>query len=316
MEGAPFLGVRLFYPGENPERHQQGSLGCVWGGMGQPIRHSSYGETSPMSRVQPRSMGGSATNGLAWHDGDWMREQEPTPNPDKNTAQQSMATGHASGDPQGKRSPARQSKSKAERRGWRMKLDRAGDEARDLAAARDGDRDAYGRLVRSHFGGLYGLLVRLVGSPEDAEDLCQETFVRGWKALGDLRPGSPLRPWLTRIAVHLFYDYLRRRGRGASVVELDSLMHEPEGREAQPFAELQSREAQAVLAAALERLPERQQVAFALRVLEGREYDEAAAIMGLKPATVRTLVFQGRRLLMRLLQPWMRGLDERGGSNS
>lgn len=186
-----------------------------------------------------------------------------------------------------------------------MRLDRSAEEARDLDAARDGDREAYGRLVRQHFGGVYGLLVRLVGSPEDAEDLCQETFVRAWSALDSLRPNSKLRPWLTRIAVHLFYDYLRRRGRGAGVVELDPLVHEPESREEPPFAELQGREMQAVLAAALERLPERQQVAVVLRVVEGRDYEEAAEIMGLRAATVRTLVYQGRRVLMRLLQPWM-----------
>ena len=193
----------------------------------------------------------------------------------------------------------------ASRGGARVRLNRSAEEAYDVAAARAGDRDAYGRLVRLHFGGVYGLLVRLVGSPEDAEDLSQETFVRAWKALDSLRPNSAMRPWLTRIAVHLFYDYLRRRGRGAAVVELDPLLHEPEGREDQPFSALQGRETQAALAAALERLPERQQVAVVLRVIEGREYDEAAEIMGLKAATVRTLVYQGRRLLMRLLQTQM-----------
>ena len=192
-----------------------------------------------------------------------------------------------------------------ERKPLRLKLNRSEEERRDLELAQTGDREAYGRLVRLHFGGVYGLLFRLVGSPEDAEDLSQETFVRGWGALGAVQAGSSLRPWLTRIAVNLFYDHLRRRGRGAAVVELDPIAHEPSGREPEPLDQLQSRESQAVVAAAIERLPERLQAAVIMRVVEGRDYEEIAQVMGLKTATIRTHVWQGRRLLMSLLRPWL-----------
>ena len=116
-----------------------------------------------------------------------------------------------------------------------------------------------------------------------------------------------MRPWLTRIGVHLYYDHLRKRGRGARVVALDPLAFEPEGGELEPLEAMAGREAQALLAEAIGRLPERLQVVLVMRVVEGREYDEVAKVVGLKPATVRTQVSQGRKLLMRLLDPWLRG---------
>lgn len=192
-----------------------------------------------------------------------------------------------------------------EREKLRLRLDRTGQEATDLSAALEGDRPAFGRLVEMHFGGIYGLLFRLVGSPEDAEDLSQEVFVRAWKSLGSLADGDAMRPWLTRIAVNLFYDHLRKRGRGLRVVELDPLAADPGGRELEPFEELDNREGQALLGAAIERLPEKVQAAMVLRVVEGRSYDEVAAALGLKEQTVRAHVVQGRRLLMRFLKPWL-----------
>ncbi len=191
-----------------------------------------------------------------------------------------------------------------EREKLRLRLDRGAQEAKDLSASRAGDRAAFGRLVEKHFGGIYGMLFRMVGSPEDAEDLAQETFVRAWKSLGSLTDGEATRPWLTRIAVNLFYDHLRKRGRGLRVVELDPLVADPGGRELEPFDELGGREAQALLAAAIERLPERLQAVIVLRVVEGRSYEEVAMSLSLKPQTVRSLVVQGRQLLMRFLRPW------------
>ena len=97
------------------------------------------------------------------------------------------------------------------------------DEPTLVASARDGDRGAFDRLVRAHFAGVYATLFRLVGNHEDAEDLAQETFVRAYGGLSAYRGDCALRPWLTRIALHLARDHFRRRGRGAQVVQLEGV---------------------------------------------------------------------------------------------
>ena len=63
------------------------------------------------------------------------------------------------------------------------RMNEAVDQARLLARARAGDRSAFDALVRAHFAEVYGLLHRLVGNHEDAEDLAQETFVRAYRSL-------------------------------------------------------------------------------------------------------------------------------------
>ncbi|MEZ6003976.1 MAG: sigma-70 family RNA polymerase sigma factor [Planctomycetota bacterium] len=194
-------------------------------------------------------------------------------------------------------------------RSLRMRLDGVEQERRDLVAAQGGDRQAFGRLVERHFGPLYGLLYRLAGNPEDAEDLCQEAFVRAWSALPNLRPESRLAPYLAQVGLHLFYDQLRARGRRPSGVRLDPLIDGGPADEHTPLESLQGREADQLLAEALERLPERLRTALVLRVIEGRDYEEIAEITGNTVTTLRTQVHQARRMLLRLLAPWLEGED-------
>jgi len=83
----------------------------------------------------------------------------------------------------------------------------------DLAAARLGDRRAFERLVLPHVGKLRALTCRLVGVPEDAEDLSQESLVRAFERIGTFRGDSTFATWLLSIATHLSLDHLRARSR-------------------------------------------------------------------------------------------------------
>jgi len=187
--------------------------------------------------------------------------------------------------------------------------------ARLVERAREGDRAAGDRLVRAFAAEVYGLLYRIVGNHEDAEDLTQETFVRALGSLALYRAEGPFGGWLGRIALHLGRDHQRRRGRGPARVSLQAVDAE---RQAAPatdrdgptggeFGELQRR-----LSEALQRLPVPLRAALALRVLQGREYDDVAATLGVRPATARTHVMKARRLLQRWLAPW---LDTREGGD-
>ena len=195
-------------------------------------------------------------------------------------------------------------------------------EAADVQAlvsrAQRGDRVAFDALVREHFTPVYAFLHRLVGNPEDAEDLAQETFVRAHKALALYRTDASFSTWVLRIAHHLAIDHRRARGRrhaaapfsGIDPALVDALVERgPRG--AGPGEVAQRGELVRELARALDRLPERLKAVVVLRVIEERDYDEVAAILGVKAATARTQVMQARKLLLRWLGPWLDPEDRR-----
>lgn len=172
--------------------------------------------------------------------------------------------------------------------------------------ARSGDRAAFDELVRGHFARVYGLLFRMVGNHEDAEDLAQEAFVRAYRSLDWFRAESSFSTWVYRIALHLARDHQRKAGRRPLAAPL------PEGdRTAEPAAgggpsdELAHRELGLGLDRALRRLPGRLRAALALRVFEGLEYEEISKLTGVTPGTARVHVMKARRLLLRWLAPWL-----------
>ncbi len=65
-------------------------------------------------------------------------------------------------------------------------------------------------LVREHWFAVYGLLYRLSANTHDAEELCQDTFIKALKNLNQFEPGTSLRSWLLRIATNHFLDFKRK----------------------------------------------------------------------------------------------------------
>jgi RNA polymerase sigma-70 factor (ECF subfamily) len=176
--------------------------------------------------------------------------------------------------------------------------DHAADEEACLARALAGERSAYDALVRRHYPWLYACAFRLLGNPEDAEDLAQECFVRGYRALAHHRGGS-FAGWLRGILVHLAQDRFRREGRRPAREALPGELAGPRARE--PLAELKGRELVRAVAAAVRGLPAALRIALVLRALEALEYEEIAAATGVTPATARTRVMKARKRLLGML---------------
>lgn len=182
-----------------------------------------------------------------------------------------------------------------------------------LAEAATGDRAAFAALIRVFRPEVQRVALRLVGNHEDAEDIAQDTFIRGWGGLsrlieahGSAPAAAPkLGPWLMGIAVHLVRDLQRQRSRGprresaARVLELEASLRAQVTDE--PDARGKARETQALLRAAIDSLPDRLRVAIVLRAFEGLGYDTIAEITGVRSATARTQVAQARKALRRIL---------------
>lgn len=172
-------------------------------------------------------------------------------------------------------------------------------EAALVARARAGERAAQELLLRTHYARIHATAFRLLGNPEDAEDLAQECFVRAFRALSFYRGEGSFAAWLRRILVHLAQDRYRAQGPRAEPAALSMEAVERRG----PRDELEGRELARLLADALQSLAAPLRTALLLRTREGLEYEAIAELTGVTPATVRTRVMKARKTLQRLLGP-------------
>ncbi len=110
-----------------------------------------------------------------------------------------------------------------------------------LELARAGRPDAYGFLYEQNYGRVLRLARRYVRSPEDAEDVAQNAFIKAFDAMGTYDPGrgSGFQAWINRICVHCAIDFLRykKRRTGIGQVSLDALPQEPASATPSPRAD-------------------------------------------------------------------------------
>jgi RNA polymerase sigma-70 factor (ECF subfamily) len=102
---------------------------------------------------------------------------------------------------------------------------RATDLTGPIARTVDGpvERRSYADVAREHLDRLYGFCVRLTNNPSDADDLVQETLLRGMRAYDDLRDASRAKGWLFAIATNASRDQFRARGRQVATVPFDTI---------------------------------------------------------------------------------------------
>ena len=172
-------------------------------------------------------------------------------------------------------------------------------EAALVAKAQDGDRNAYGELVRIHHHGVVHVIYRMCGDADLAQDAAQDAFIRAWLNLPSFRQGTSLRNWLYRIAVNAALDVVRRSARNPSVDFETISMADPQ--ESPEAALLQKERAEAVRRAILE-LTEAGRSVLVLREYGGLSYNEIATALDIPLGTVMSRLNYARRQLKESLQ--------------
>jgi RNA polymerase sigma-70 factor, ECF subfamily len=176
----------------------------------------------------------------------------------------------------------------------------ADDETGLIEQARNGDRNAFGELVRRYYPGAVQVIYRLCNDSGLAEDMAQEAFLRAWINLPAFRPNSSFRNWLYRIAVNATLDVLRRRTED----------HLEEVEESQMFADqtpgpetaLIEKERRVLLQQAMASLPEAARSVLVLREYGELSYQEIAAVLDVPVGTVMSRLNYARNRLREVLK--------------
>ena len=175
--------------------------------------------------------------------------------------------------------------------------------------ARCGDEQAFGTIMTCHNQRLYRVARAVLRDEAEAEDVVQEAYLRAFAALSSYRQEASLATWLTRITIN---EALGRNRKQRATVGLDQLEGpRPEGARIIPFPTMSTEtdpessaargEIRRLLERAVDELPAPFRVVFVMRDVEELSTEETAAVLGLRPETVRTRLHRARRLLRQAL---------------
>jgi RNA polymerase sigma factor (SigM family) len=149
------------------------------------------------------------------------------------------------------------------------------------------------QLYRDYYAPLLRYLERMCGSPELAEELVQETFIKAYIGLLTFRGECSVTTWLFRIARNLYLNSLRRPS--PSAIKTDQLLAIPDnGKQQDPVYQADLREQRDRISLLLAQLPERQRSVLLLRDLEGLSYLEIAGVLDISLSAVKVSLFRAR----------------------
>jgi len=174
-----------------------------------------------------------------------------------------------------------------------------------VARSQGGDVDSFNQLILRWERPIYALAYRVIGREEDARDVCQEAFLRAFRALPGFKGQAKFSSWLYRITLNLCRDWMRRQKR-APVSQM------PEDTDAMelasqtgPIESIEDLVARRQLSAAVEEamtlLPDEQRTAIILKEYHGMTFQEIADLQGCPLSTVKTRLYQGLSVLRRHL---------------
>jgi RNA polymerase sigma-70 factor (ECF subfamily) len=170
-----------------------------------------------------------------------------------------------------------------------------------------GEREAFGELFRRHRGRLWAVAVRTLGDPEDAAEAVQDAMIKAYQGAGGFRGGSAVTTWLHRIVVNACLDRIRASGRRPTVplADDDAL--------ALPAADASADPQQAAMRLSVHRalaeLPFDQRAVLVYVDMLGYPVEEVAAILKVRPGTVKSRASRARKRIAALLPEFDPAVD-------
>lgn len=171
--------------------------------------------------------------------------------------------------------------------------------------ARDGDKNAYGKLVLKYQKRLFRFVYMMLGRKDAVEDVVQEAFVKGYLALNSFDPDKPFYPWIATIARNLALNQIKKEEREKPASEFEDLPVDIPDTVANPLDRIIEKENDKKFALAVAALPVQYRSVFALRMFEKMSYDEIARQLNISVGTIDSRLHRARQKLVQLLKDYL-----------
>jgi RNA polymerase sigma-70 factor (ECF subfamily) len=176
-----------------------------------------------------------------------------------------------------------------------------------IERARSGDDVAFGQLVSVYRKRILGTISRLIGRPEDVEDVAQDVFLRLYFSLDQLRTAEVFEPWLYRLTVNACYDYLRRQrrrheSRMSDLSEQQVLMADAAAGGKADQDEQYHRGVREFVTSLLDGVSEEDRILLLLKEVEGLSLKELEQIYQVKENALKVRLFRARQRVLKAFE--------------
>jgi len=173
-----------------------------------------------------------------------------------------------------------------------------------IEKARQGDGAAFNQVVLAYRKRTMGTIIRLIGRPEDVEDVAQEVFVRLFLCLEQLRAPELFEPWLYRLTVNAAYDYLRKRkrrqeSRMSDLGDQQVVMADAAAGERVEADRLEAAEIREFVQCLLAEMSEEDRILLMLREVEGLSLKELEQVYNVNENALKVRLHRARQRVLR-----------------
>ncbi len=176
-----------------------------------------------------------------------------------------------------------------------------------IEKAKNGDESAFNQVVLAYRKRILGTIARLIGRPEDVEDIGQEVFLRLYYSLDQLRAPEVFEPWLYRLTVNAAYDYLRRQkrrqeSRMSDLSEQQVIMADATAGVKKQDEEVRRTKVREMVQSLLGKVSEEDRILLMLKEVEGLSLKELEKVYKVNENALKVRLFRARQRVLKALE--------------
>ena len=176
-----------------------------------------------------------------------------------------------------------------------------------IQRAQTGDATAFNQVVQAYRKRILGTIARLIGRPEDVEDVGQEVFLRLYYSLDQLRTPEVFEPWLYRLTVNAAYDYLRKQkrrheSRMSDLSEQQVMLADAAAGGKRNNDQQQQTKVRELVQSLLGKVSDEDRILLSLKEVEGLSLKELEKVYGVNENALKVRLFRARQRVLKVYE--------------